>query len=56
MVLGALDSEKSSSVGRGLADRFTNQLLISPVQTSDIRYGKDLHLQLCTEVGLPNYL
>lgn len=56
VVLDALDSKKNRSSGPGLADCFTNLLLILLVQTSDIRYGKDLHLQLFTGAGLPNYL
>lgn len=56
VVLDALDFKKNRLVGPSLADCFTNPLFILLVQTSDIHYGKDLHLQLFTEAGLPNYL
>lgn len=56
MVLDAVGSRENWAVGPSWAVRFTYLLLILPVQTSDTRYGKDLHLQLSTEAGLPNYL
>lgn len=56
VLLDAVASRKNRSVGPGLADHFSNPLLIFPIQISDIHYGRDQHLQLFTEAGLPNYL
>lgn len=56
MLLDAVASGKNRSVRPGLADHFFNLLLIFPIQISDTHYGRDQHLQLFTEAGLPNYL